>query len=77
MDKIYRNVEECNTNKKYKISIIFDEINIHVLSNKKVNSLATELFIRCRKLNISLIFITQFDFKVTKYVTLNTTHFLL
>ena len=44
---------------------------------KKLNSIVTELFIRGRKLNISLVFITQLYFKVPKDVRLNTTHFLL
>ena len=48
-----------------------------MIHNKKLNSIATELFIRGRKLNISLAFITQPDFKVPKDVTLNTTHFLI
>ena len=43
---------------------------------KKLDSIVTELFIRGRKLNISLAFITQSYFKVAKDVTLNTTHFL-
>ena len=48
-----------------------------MFSNKKLNPIVTELFIRGRKLNISLIFITQSYFKVPKDVRLNTTHFLL
>ena len=46
-----------------------------MLSNKKLNSIVTELFIRGRKLNISLVFITQSCFKVPKDVRLNNTHF--
>ena len=45
--------------------------------NKKLNSIITELFIRSRKLNISLVFITQSYFKVPKDVRLNTTHFFI
>ena len=44
-----------------------------MLSNKKLNSIVSESFIRGRKLNISLIFITQSYFKVQKDVRLNTT----
>ena len=47
-----------------------------MINNKKLNSIVTELFIRGRKLNISLVFITQSYFKVPKDVRLNTTHFL-
>ena len=48
-----------------------------IIKNKKLNSIVTELFIRGRKLNISLVFITQSYFKVPKDVRLNTTHFLV
>ena len=47
-----------------------------MIQNKKLNPIVTELFIRGRKLNISLVFITQSNFKVSKDVRLNTTHFL-
>ena len=46
-------------------------------NNKKLNSVVTELFIRGRKLNISLVFIMQSYFKVPKDVRLNTTHFFI
>ena len=46
-----------------------------MVNNKKLNAIVTELFIRCRKLNISLAFITQSYFKVPKDVRLNSTHF--
>ena len=49
----------------------------NVINNKKLNSIVNELFIRGRKLNISLVFITQSYFKVPKDVRLNTTHFLI
>ena len=48
-----------------------------MINNEKLNSIVTELFIRGRKINISLVFITQSYFKVPKDVRLNTTHFLL
>ena len=59
MDDIYKNIEEYNPNKKRKILIVFDDINSDLLNNKKLNPIVTELFIRIRKLNVSLIFITQ------------------
>ena len=46
-----------------------------MLSSKKVNPVATELFIRGRKLNISLVFITQTYFAATKTIRLNSTHY--
>ena len=48
-----------------------------LINNKKLNSIVTELFIRARKLNISLVFMTQSYFKVPKDVRLNTTHFFI
>ena len=58
MDDIYKNIEEYNPNKKQKILIAFDDMISYMLSNKKLNPIVTELFIRGRKLNSSLIFIT-------------------
>ena len=58
MDAIYKNIEEYNPNKKRKILIVFDDTIADMLSNKKLNPIVTELFIRGRKLNISLVFIT-------------------
>ena len=57
MDDIYKNIEEYNPNKKRKILIIFGDIIADMLSNKKLNPIVTELFIRDKKLNISLVFI--------------------
>ena len=59
MDDIYKAIEECNANKEQKLLIIFDDTIADILGNKKRNSIATELFVRGRKSNISLIFITQ------------------
>ena len=64
MDDIYKNIEEENLNKKRKILIVFDNMIANMLSNKKLNPTVTELFIRVRKLNISLIYITQSYFAV-------------
>ena len=49
----------------------------HIMTNKKFQSLIKELFIRCRKLNISLVFIIQSYFSVPKDVRLNLTHYLI
>ena len=55
----------------------FDDMIADMINNKKLNSIVTELFIRDRKLNISLVFIMQSYFKVPKDVRLNTTHFFI
>ena len=75
MQGIFKNIEEYNTNKELKILIVFDDIIVDIINNKKLNAIMTELFIKGRKLNISLAFITQSYFKVPKDVRLNSTHF--
>ena len=57
--------------------ILFDDLITDILSNKKLNPIVTELFIRCRKLNISLVFITQSYFAVPKNIRLNSTHYFV
>ena len=63
--------------KENKILIVFDDTIADMIHNKRLNSIVTELFIRGRKINISLVFITQSYFKVPKDVRLNTTHFFV
>ena len=60
-----------------KILIVFDDMIAHMLNNKKRNPIVTELFIRGRKLNISLVFITQSYFAVSKNIRLNSTHYVV
>ena len=55
----YKNIDEFNPDKENKILIVFDDMNADIIHNKKLNSIITELLIRGRKLNISLVFITQ------------------
>ena len=62
--------------KKLKL-IVFDDMIADMTHNKKLNSIVTESFIRRRKLNMSLVFIMQSYFKVSKDVRLNTTHFFI
>ena len=77
MHDVYKNINDYNPDKENKILIVFDDTIADMIHNKKLNSIVTELFIRGRKLNISLLFITQSYFKVPKDVRLNTTHFLI
>ena len=74
MHDVYKNIDECNPDKENKILIVFDDMIADMIHNKKLNSIVTELFIRWRKSNISLVFITQSYFKIPKEVTLNTSH---
>ena len=77
MQDVYKNIEDYNPRKKRKILIIFDDMIADMINNKKLNSIVTELFIGSRKLNISIVFITQSYFKVPKDVRLNSTHFFI
>ena len=77
MHDVYKNIDEYNPDKENKILIVFDDMIADMIHNKKLDSIVTELFIRGRKLNISLVFITQSYFKVPKDVRLNTTHFFI
>ena len=61
---------------KIKIQIVFYDMITDIMTNKKIQAIIKELFIRCRKLNISLVFITQSYFSVPKEVRLNLTHYL-
>ena len=72
---VYKNIEDYNPIKKPKVLIIFDDMIADMIN--KLNPIVTELFIRGRKLNISIIFITQSYFKVPKDVRLNSTHFFI
>ena len=69
MQDVYKNIEDYNPIKKRKVLIIFYDMIADMISNNKLNPIVTELFIRGRKLNISIIFITQSYFKVPKFYT--------
>ena len=77
MNDIYKNIEEYNSNKRGKILIVFDDMIADMLSNKKLNPKVNELLIRGRKLNIPLVFITQFYFVVSKTIRLNSIHYFV
>ena len=70
MDDIYQNINDYNPSRKKKILIVFDDMIADIMRNKKCQFLIKEFFIRCRKLNISLVFITQSYFFVPKDVRL-------
>ena len=76
MQDVYKNIEDYNPIKKRKVLIIFDDMIADMINNNKLNPIVTELFIRGRKLNISIVFITQSYFKVPKDVRLNSTHLI-
>ena len=59
IDDVYTNIDDCNPSRKIKILIVFDDMIADIMSNEKFQAMVTELFIRCRKLNMLLVFITQ------------------
>ena len=77
MQDVYKNTNNYNPDKENKILIVFGDMIADIINHKRLNSIVTELFIRDRKLNISLAFIIQSYFKVPKDVRLNTTHFFI
>ena len=77
LNDVYKNIEEYNPNKKRKTLIVFDDVIADMLSNKKLNPVVTELFGKGRKLNISLVFITQSYFVATKNSRLNSTQYFV
>ena len=76
MNDIYKSIEEYDSKKKRKILIVFYMI-ADMLSNKELNPIVIELFIRVRKINIYLVFITQPYFAVLKNIRLNFTPYFL
>ena len=77
MDDVYEKIHDYNSSRKRNILVFFGDVIADIMTNKKFQSIIKELFIRCRKLNISLSFITQSYFSVPKDVRLNSTHCLI
>ena len=68
MQDVHKNIDDCNPKKKRKVLIVFDDMIADMINNKKLNPVIFELFIRGRKINISI---------VPKDVRLNSTHFFI
>ena len=77
MQDVYKNIEDYNPIKKRKVLIVFDDMIADMINNNKLNPIVPELLIRGRKLNISIVFITQSYFKVPKDVRLNSTQLFI
>ena len=77
MRNVYKNIENYNPGKKRKTLIVFDDMIADIINNKKLNPVVTELFIRARKLNILIVFITQSYCNVLKDVRLKSTHLFI
>ena len=77
MQGVYKNIEDWDPDKKRKLLIVFDDMIADMINNEKLNPIVTELFIRGRKPNISIFFITQSYFKVPIDVRLYSQHFFI
>ena len=77
MDDVFENIDDYNPSKKRKILIVFDDVIADIMTNKKFQAIIKDLFIRCRKLNISLVFITQSFFFCSKNVRLISIHYFI
>ena len=77
MDDVYNNIDDYNSKSKRNVLIVFDDMIADIMTYKKFQTIIKELFIGCRKLNISLVFIPQSYFSVPKEVRLNITHHLI
>ena len=77
MDDVLEDINNCNKNRDRKVLIIFDDMIADIMRSEKFKAIVKELFIRCRKLNISIVFITQSYFRTPKDARLNSTHYIL
>ena len=75
MDDVYENIDHYNSSRKRKSLIAFNDMIADIMTNKRFQAIIKEMFIRCRKLNILLVFITQSYFSFPKVVRLNSTHY--
>ena len=77
MNDVLENINNYNKNRDKKVLIIFDDMIADIMRSEKFKAIIKELFIRCRKLNISIVFITQSYFRTPKEARLNSTHHIL
>ena len=78
MDDVYNSIDDYNPKSKRKVSTVFDDMIADIMTHKRFQAIIKELFIRCRKLNISPVFIKQQSyFSAPKEVRLNSTHYLI
>ena len=73
IDDVYENFKDYNPTKKSRVLIVLDDMTADLESNKKLSPIVTELFLRGRKLNVSLVFISRSYFKLPKTIRLNVT----
>ena len=72
MQDVYKNIEEYSPDREGNVLIVFDNMIVDTISNKRLSPIVTELFIKGRKLNVSTVFIPKSYFQVPKDVKLYT-----
>ena len=77
MNDVYNNIDDYDQLRKIKILIVFDDMIADIMTSKKFPAIIKELFIKCRKFNISLVFIPRSYFSVPKEARSNSTHYLI
>ena len=77
MNEVLEDINNYNKNRDEKILIIFDDMIADIMRSEKFKAIVKKLFIRCRKLNISIVFITQSYFRTPEDARLNSTHYML
>ena len=77
MDDVLDDINNYNKNRDRRVLIVFDDMIADIMSSKKFKAIIKELFIRCRKLNISIVFITQSYSRTPKEGRLNSTHYVI
>ena len=77
MNDVYNNIDDYDQLRKIKILIVFDDMIADIVTSKKFPAIIKELFIKCRKFNISLVFIPLSYFSVPKEARSNSTHYLI
>ena len=77
MNDVLEDINNYNKNRDKKVLIVFDDMIADIMRSEKFKAIIKELFIRCRKLNIYIVFITQSYFRTPKDARLNSTHYIL
>ena len=76
MNDVLEDINNYNKNRDKKVLIIFDDMIADIMRSEKFKAIVKDLFVRCRKLSISIVFITQSYFKTPKDARLNSTHYI-
>ena len=77
MNDVLEDINNYNEKRDKKVFIIFDDMIADIMRSENIKAIVKELFIRCRKLNISIVFITQSYVRTPKDPRLNSTHYIL